>query len=102
MRAAPCFTCIDSDVAGVARAHYDAPADALYLSLIPGPQAGETSFSIRGLDPRRRYVVRRGDAAIATLQNGVHDDAAEWSGEDLATVRIDARKPADFVIAPIQ
>jgi hypothetical protein len=99
-RTAPRFTKIDHDIAGVARANYDAQADALHLSLIPGPRAGNTSFSIQGLDPKLPYVVKGDDAVVATLRHGEHGDAAEWNGDGLATVRIDARKPASFVVAP--
>jgi len=98
-RAAPHFTGIDHKVAGVARAYYDAQADALHLTLLPGPHAGETSFSVRGLDPKRRYAVRCDDAQIATLESGLHTDAAEWNGDGLVKVRIDTGKPGDFVVA---
>jgi hypothetical protein len=100
-RAAPHFTEIDHKSAGVTRAYYDAQADALHLSLIPGPHAAETSFSVRGLDPKRRYVVRRDDAQIATLESGARTDVAEWSSGGLAKVRIDSGKPGDFVVASV-
>jgi hypothetical protein len=100
-RAAPRFTGIDCDVAGVARATCDAHADTLHLSLIAGPRAGQTSFSVQGLDPARRYVVRRGDTSVATLRHGTDSDAATWNRDGLATVRIDARESASFVIAPV-
>ena len=100
-RAAPHFTGIDYDVAGVARAYYDAQSDALHLTLTPGPRASETSFSVRGLDPKRRYVVRRDDAQIATLESGAHSDVAEWNGDGLAKVRFDASKPGEFTVASV-
>jgi len=99
-RAAPHFTDIDHDVAGVAQAHYDADDGALHLALVPGPHAGATSFSIRGLDPGRRYVVRRGDAALGTLAWGETGETAAWGADGRATVRIDAATPGSFVVAP--
>ena len=98
-RAEPHFAAIDQNVAGVSSAHYDDVDGSLRLTLLPGPAAGELSFSVHNLDEGRAYTVRQDDAEIGQLRKGGASERLNWSEAD-AMVRIDASKAAAIQLVP--